>query len=289
MRWVLFAGLVFVSLVSGGRAFAVEAAPSDEELQRRLAALESNNAKLEKENAALRSEMSHLKASKQVTRTQPEEHSLPASVRAAYAYAPMPAAPFNWTGFYVGAQSGYGLTQPNTTTTSSGGLDTPRPSGGFWGAQIGVNKQFAPGWLIGAEFEAAFARLEASQKGANPADGSELLAATIKLDSLMTLRGRFGFAADRNLFYLTGGFAWSEIEVAAGSGGGGLGGPVRSSYVNQTVPGWTVGGGIERALWDNWTGKIEYLYVRLDPIKSEQTSIQTNVHTFKVGVNYLFH
>ena len=145
--------------------------------------------------------------------------------------------------------------------------------------------------MIGIEADAAFARLEASQKGANPDDGTELLAATMKLDNLMTLRGRFGFAADRNLFYLTGGFAWSEIEIAAGSGGGSAGppGPVRSSYSNKTVSGWTFGGGVERALWDNWTGKIEYLYVRLDPIQSEKTSVQTDIHTFKVGVNYLFH
>jgi opacity protein-like surface antigen len=55
------------------------------------------------------------------------------------------------------------------------------------------------------------------------------------------------------------------------------------------LPGWAIGGGIERALWDNWTGKIEYLYVRLDPINQEKGVIQMDVHTIKVGVNYLFH
>jgi hypothetical protein len=241
MRRVFFGSLVVGSLVAGNSAFANETAPSNEELLRRLTALENSNAKLEKENASLRSRERHREKGKQVALTEPNGRSLPVSAAAsaphsgiaAYASAPIPAAPFNWTGFYVGALSGYGWTQ--LTDSGPPGVPAFQPTGGFWGVQVGVNKQFASGWLIGAEFDAALARIEASSKGPNPFDPTEFLAATIKLNNLMTLRGRFGFAADQNLFYLTGGLAWSEIEISAGSGGG-IGPPAQSGRAIRIRP-----------------------------------------------------
>jgi outer membrane immunogenic protein len=65
------------------------------------------------------------------------------------------------------------------------------------------------------------------------------------------VRGRVGYAFDRNLIYLTGGLAY-----------GGLNGNWwHGSTSNQ---GWTLGGGIEYAFTDNWTGRIEGLYVDLN-------------------------
>ena len=68
--------------------------------------------------------------------------------------------------------------------------------------------------------------------------------------------------------------------------------------INQsnTHVGWTVGGGVEWALIDNWTAKVEYLYVKLD---NETYFANTcgnglgfdadlDVHTVKVGLNYRF-
>ena len=67
-----------------------------------------------------------------------------------------------------------------------------------------------------------------------------------------TVRGRLGFAFDRALIYVTGGLAY-----------GGVG--MRTSSSNTTrSAGWTVGGGLEYAFTNNWTAKIEGLYVNID-------------------------
>ncbi len=38
-------------------------------------------------------------------------------------------------------------------------------------------------------------------------------------------------------------------------------GAVVAFSTDRAKVGWTVGGGVEAALWGNWTGKLEYLYI----------------------------
>jgi opacity protein-like surface antigen len=280
--------LIVVTMVS----CVATSAATNEELLRRLETLEKRNARLESENATLRDRVRR-QVGKQIVSTEPLGRShvpVPLAVAPIYKTAPMRTSPFNWTGFYVGAHAGYGWLKflvPQGPTD----LESPAPTGGFWGGQVGGNYQFASHWVIGAEFDAAFARIEDSRRGPNPTDPTELLAVTVKLNSLTTLRGRLGFEWDRTLFYAAGGGAWSEIEIAAASGGGGgQPGPVRLTSKKLNLQGWTVGGGIERALWANWTGKIEYLYFHFDPFNPGEKpgSAIPIIHAIKVGVNYLF-
>ena len=88
-----------------------------------------------------------------------------------------------------------------------------------------------------------------------------------------TIRPRIGVAFDRTMIYATGGLAY------AGSSGGGAGSVSlwdvtadpdvevarwegrRRSGSNW---GWTLGAGIEHAFSNNWSLKLEYLYVDLD-------------------------
>jgi|SRR5215470_9284760 len=79
--------------------------------------------------------------------------------------APAPVVP-SWTGFYVGANLGYGWTGDRSTVISGNDPDaelfltTARPSaqppplnsnGLIGGLQLGYNYQFAPSWLVGIE------------------------------------------------------------------------------------------------------------------------------------------
>ena len=64
------------------------------------------------------------------------------------------------------------------------------------------------------------------------------------VESFGTVRGRLGWAWDRLLLYGTGGFAYG-ID-------------------NDSEIGWTAGGGVEYALGNNITVKLEGLYVDLD-------------------------
>ncbi|MCV5185543.1 outer membrane beta-barrel protein, partial [Escherichia coli] len=77
------------------------------------------------------------------------------------------------------------------------------------------------------------------------------------LDWFGTVRGRLGYAFDRWLVYGTGGFAY----------GGGSRSPYAASYP-YTLPdtariGYALGGGVEYALTDHISVKVEGLYVDL--------------------------
>jgi len=64
--------------------------------------------------------------------------------------------------------------------------------------------------------------------------------------------------------------------------------------------GWTVGGGIEAALWGNWTAKAEYLYMNLGSISTSvdvstpgapgtlATNSTVRDHIVRIGANYHF-
>jgi outer membrane immunogenic protein len=85
------------------------------------------------------------------------------------------------------------------------------------------------------------------------------------------VRGRLGVTFSPVLLYVTGGLAYGEIET-----NGTLTnvvpvpfpfGLLSTSFGHSvTKSGWTVGAGIEGRLWDNWTGKIEYLYMDLGTV-----------------------
>ena len=77
-----------------------------------------------------------------------------------------------------------------------------------------------------------------------------------------TLRARFGFTPSRRwLVYGTGGLAFAEIKdsLTEGPVGGGAGGLTASA--NTTRAGFAVGGGVEAALTNRWSLKLEYLYM----------------------------
>ncbi len=69
---------------------------------------------------------------------------------------------------------------------------------------------------------------------------------------LATVRGRAGWAVDRVLFYGTAGGAFANVQAQVGS-----------VTTTKTQAGWTAGAGIEWAFADNWTARVEYLYVGL--------------------------
>jgi len=204
---------------------------------------------------------------------------------------PVCCAPFSWTGIYVGGHTGWGSME--IFLPSAPGIDTPpSPTGGLWGGQIGANYQFARHWVVGAEIDGAFARFEDSRIRPDPLFPLTLLADTVKLNSLTTVRGRLGFAWDRTLLYATGGWAWSTVEVTTSSSNAGGPGP-QIVTDTATVHGWTVGGGIEMALWSNWTSKIEYQLVHSDTTTFKAQGgtsppVHFDLQTVRIGVNYLF-
>ncbi len=200
--------------------------------------------------------------------------------------------PFSWTGFYVGGSAGF---ISNNSTGDDGGLggdgmiNSPATYqiggvGGLFGVNVGYNYQFAPNWVLGIEADIAGSTL--SNYGYQDIYGSEVYS---KLSSLGTVRGRFGYAFDRLLVYATGGLAFGNVHN-------------RASYQQETgytvdeskwKTGWTVGGGLEYALTNNWTVRAEGLYVDLGSSSFISPSgcsfgFKNSYALGRLGVNYKF-
>lgn len=176
---------------------------------------------------------------------------------------------FTWTGFYAGLNAGYGFGQV-TGPARAGFKD---PNGFIGGGQIGYNLQ-SGNIVYGLETDLAYAHIQ----GKNSATG--VAGAKSTLDYLGTVRGRVGYAFDRFLPYLTGGFAYGGSSITVP----GLG---KSTPVNY---GWTVGAGVEYAITNNITAKLEGLYVDLADQRvlggATKTGIETGI--IRAGVNAKF-
>lgn len=125
----------------------------------------------------------------------------------------------------------------------------------------------------------------------------------ISADWLATVRLRLGYATGSSLFYGTAGPAFSNISISRIMDWSGdicpifeLGLKRCHSGKAELQAGWTVGGGIEHALSQNWTIKAEYLYADFGEAKFRSTNvwipnqvidhkIDMNMHLARVGVN----
>ena len=202
-----------------------------------------------------------------------------------YKAAPVMAPAFNWSGFYIGGNVGYGWGDINSGTIG-GSADI---DGWFVGGQLGWNWQAAGSpWVWGFEIDSQWANIE---NGATVTAGNAVATAFSDLNYFGTARLRLGYAWDRAMFYGTGGLAWGSNDIGVGVAVNGLTAGVNSS---NTHLGWTVGAGLEWALIDNWSAKIEYLYIKLDSeqyfggIATGGFDADIDVHTIKVGLNYRF-
>jgi outer membrane immunogenic protein len=189
--------------------------------------------------------------------------------------APIFAAPFNWTGFYLGLNAGGVWNGDNTAVIGSTGFVGLGPtivpsslstsSAGFiGGGQIGYNYQLNTIVLgLEADIDGASTSKSTSFTGATVLGTTLTTSASSRLDYLGTVRGRLGFTVTPMfLIYATGGLAY---------GGGSQSGSVLANGTglawngsgDSTRVGWTIGGGAEYALTQNISLKAEYLYYDL--------------------------
>ena len=206
---------------------------------------------------------------------------------------------FNWTGIYVGAFAGYGWGHSNWDSVYPSVYnfdDSINPRGGFFGGLIGYNWQVAPNWVLGLEADGAIANMVESKGG--PGDYYALYRATIesKINSLGTVRARVAYTWGREMFYVTGGWAWSH-------NGNTMIYPPTNKVDNPSAThlGWTAGAGLEHALSRNWVVKAEYLFMNFgskdylyptafcaNPASNCVFHTDLNIQTLRLGLNYRF-
>jgi outer membrane immunogenic protein len=189
-------------------------------------------------------------------------------------YAP-PA--FTWTGFYIGVNGGWGFS--GTQNNSFGNIN-----GGLVGGTIGYNYQMGQ-FVIGYEGDVDWADVH----GGNFTYGLPGGFGTDKLTTnwMVTERARVGYAVDRTLFFVTGGYAGIDTRGTFSDSFGNFG----SQYKWQN--GGVVGAGVEYAFTNNISLKGEYLYM---PTFSQTyfagtpdvTSTRLGVSMFRAGINYKF-
>jgi outer membrane immunogenic protein len=120
---------------------------------------------------------------------------------------------------------------------------------------------------------------------------------TSKYDWYATVTGRVGYAWDNWLVYGKGGAAFARVEYGGSSFVPGPGTFVVNP-TNDTLSGWTVGGGVEFGFLKSWSAKAEYNYLDFGTTQrvfvtttgavGPATNYETHVHAFKVGLNYRF-
>jgi opacity protein-like surface antigen len=184
--------------------------------------------------------------------------------------APLPVAAYNWTGFYLGPSLGVDWGYTNWTFLGNGTKTFPRFAGILPGGQVGYNYQYDK-WVFGVEGDAGWTNAHGSRACPN----GIFFNCEINVNSLYTVTGRVGYVwPDRVLWYAKGGLAIGEIKAQGRCNtdsqqvipllGAGLlnpGCPVQGT--TRTDAGWTVGGGSELALTDNWSVKAETSYFNL--------------------------
>ena len=211
---------------------------------------------------------------------------------------------FTWTGGYIGANIGYGWADFEQTFDAnviiigpvSQGFDTDG-DGIVGGAQAGFNWQ-AGQFVFGVEADIQAADIEGSASRSFPAGPATLdTELSTEIDWFGTLRGRIGFVpTERLMLYGTGGLAFGETTSSASYDAGILGSDSASS--SDTRTGWAAGAGAEYAFTDNWTLKLEYLFVDLGEetfLSFEEPNIfeadltsDVTLQTVRLGVNYKF-
>lgn len=199
--------------------------------------------------------------------------ALSAGAHAADAGMPMEEAPvtFNWTGFYVGVQGGYGWSDYDVYSDFLSLGTTTDGDSGFAGVMAGFNYQM-DSFVLGAE-------ADINKSWDDPSITLGGFAIEGDLEWFGSVRGRAGVAFDRTMVYATGGVAFARLKYDTPIGDGDL-----------DFTGWTLGAGVEHAMTDNVLLRGEYRYYDFgdDVAPLATTTIEPTMHTISVGVAYKF-
>lgn len=227
-------------------------------------------------------------------------------------YKAPPVAVYNWTGFYLGGNVGWGLEHLdvtnvgtiNSTNFPAGYSSSADLDGVLGGVQAGFDWQFNPNWLvgIGGDYDWSGIKGDSDNIGAvNSAVVSHIHRTT---PWLATLTGRVGFVANDWLLYAKGGAAWARAKSDSYTTNA-AGATTTTTTGEETRTGWTVGGGVEYRFAPHWSALLEYDYMDFGtetvsqlvtmgtsaPVLTGVTLLRDStlhVNVVKAGVNFRF-
>lgn len=196
--------------------------------------------------------------------------------------APVAVPSFSWSGPYVGVQAGYDWMDADNRV--NGVKPGTKPDGFTVGGFAGLNYQFDNSPVV-AGVEADINYSDASGGRVSQAF-TGLPNTRVKNDFGFTgaVRGRLGYAFDRFMIYGAGGLAFADHDVKAKG--------AASGSDDTVAVGWTIGGGVEAALSDNVTARVEYRYsdYGTDSFSVANSRVKSDVTDNRVllGLGYKF-
>ncbi len=204
----------------------------------------------------------------------------------------------NWTGFHFGVGAGYGMVDHELAAdiaieefegigpvpflgevAASIGYDGIGGAGGLVSVEAGYDYQFTGNYLVG--LQADYTRSGIATKFDLGESGAYNLEATDTFNVLVR-GGRL--VDDSTLMYMIGG--WTRTTMNAEVSGLG-----DASY-DFNLSGFTLGSGVETALADNLTAKIEYRYTRYNDIDVAEipdllrVSAKSDIQTVRAVLSY---
>ena len=210
--------------------------------------------------------------------------------------APTPAVyAFSWTGAYIGGQVGgiqNRISGPFTNAAGVGGINggysTSRTSF-MLGGYAGYNYQFAGNIVVGVETDInAVLGNRGRVNNFQYAVGSNYDITTRQTYN-GAVRGRLGYAYDRALFYVAGGFAYGNAKTSYA-----VAGTAPTVFNNSTHTGYTLGAGVDYAITNNIIARLEYRYTDLghksfvDTTNNVADRVKLRSNAVLLGVAYKF-
>jgi outer membrane immunogenic protein len=221
-------------------------------------------------------------------------------VRAPVYKAPAVVEAFSWTGCFVGGHVG---AIQNDSTLTAHAEDGASPAvvaatthkyhanntSFTGGVQYGCNKQFGQ-LLLGLDSSFSWAGINQTFTAFHPTVPGVVAGYTEtfsqQLDWYSTTRARLGWAHDRWMVFVAGGLATGTVESKYSAA---FFGSTFAGSEDKFRFGWTIGGGLEFALSQNWFVRGEYLYVDLGDFSYKNFSAASPGSSFRADVDTKFH
>jgi outer membrane immunogenic protein len=207
--------------------------------------------------------------------------------RRATAATPAPmAAAGTWTGFYVGATTGYNFFtnlsvkgyNPVAGVDGNSRLSSMKPNGALLGVRAGYDHQIAPSFVIGVLLDGD---IDFGKKSRNEANGSNTFTGSVRHSWTGALDVKAGYAVnDMTMLYALGGFARGQVKVTMDATQSSIK-YTKSEAFNAN--GWNAGLGVEHRFTKQVSAFAEY---RFNEFRKEEMTV--NMGQAKLGVGYRF-
>jgi outer membrane immunogenic protein len=166
---------------------------------------------------------------------------------------PLMQAYYDWSGFYIGANGGYGSSRNcyDLTSFPGGAEGCHDATGAVAGGQIGYRWQ-SSAYVFGLEAQGDWADLS----GSNVSGVAPAFTNRTRIDAFGLFTGQVGYAWNNTLLYVKGGAAVTDNRYDVFATG--TNAFVGSAGGDQTRWGGTVGVGLEYGFSPNWSIGAEY-------------------------------